>query len=72
VLIVNGKLVVFDPQAQDIKGSLLTLTPTGPNMFKISGKDGGAEVGETLVFELAPDGKVTRMKVGANYRYPVR
>jgi D-alanyl-D-alanine carboxypeptidase len=72
VLILNGRLVVFDPQAQNIKGSLLTLTPTGPNTFKISGTDGEAEVGETLVFELAPDGKVTRMKVGANYRYPVR
>lgn len=71
VLIVNNKLTMINPQSTDVKRSILTLTPVGPHTFKISGENGGANVGELLVFELGSDGKVTRIKVGSNYSYPV-
>ncbi len=72
VLIVNHELVMINPQAQNLKHSMLTLTPAGPNTFKISGENGGANVGELLVFEIGADGKVSRIKIGSNYADAVR
>lgn len=71
VLILDGELVMISPQAQDLKRSLLKLVPVAPNTFRLMGENGGANVGELLVFELDPDGKVVRVKVGSNFTYPV-
>ncbi len=71
VLIYNGKLVLISPQALDPTASMLTLVPVAEHTFKIDGEGYGA-LGEPVVFELGPDGKVKRMKVGENYVEPVK
>ena len=43
-----------------------TLEPAGAHTFRLESKDGFASVGEPVVFEVTDDGRVTRMKVGAN------
>ena len=62
---------MISPQAQELKRSILKLVPVAPNTFRLMGENGGANVGELLVFELGPDGKVVRVKVGSNFTYPV-
>ena len=72
VLIYRGRLVLYDysyPPAEDPTGSLTDLTPVGDHTFRMTGENGN---GELAVFELGPDGRVARLKVGENFTYPVR
>ena len=48
-----------------------TLVPAGEHTFRIETKDGMALPGEHIVFEMAADGRVARVKVGANYVTPI-
>lgn len=72
VLILNGELAMIDPTEMDPQGTLLKLIPVGPHTFRMEGESGYADVGELVVFELGPEGKVARVKVGSNYTYPLR
>ena len=66
-LVMNGELVMIDPTANDPKEALLKLIPTGKNKFKtVADTFNYGEIGEVISFELGPDGKATRMKIGEN------
>jgi len=65
VLILEGKLVIIDPSLPNPRPTMLTLEPVGQNIFKLEGKGMGA-LGEPVVFELGPDGKAVRIKIGVD------
>ena len=69
VLIVNGELVMIDPTADNPMDTMVKLVAQGNNRFKImtDSQSYGGAVGETVSFELGPDGKVVRMKTGESY-----
>ncbi len=68
ILVMNGELVMIDPTASDPKESLLKLIPAGKNRFRtVEETFNYGEIGEFITFELGPDGKATRMKIGENY-----
>jgi hypothetical protein len=72
VLLFKGKLMMYDysyPPESDPTKSLVELVPEGMHLFRMSGEGGN---GELVRFELGPDGRVERVKVGENYTYPVR
>ncbi len=67
---MKGKLALYDynyPPEEDPAGNVAELTPEGNNTFRMSGDDGS---GDLVVFELGPDGKVLRVKIGENFKYP--
>ena len=66
VLILDGKLALIDPTASNPKPNALTLEPISENTFKMEGKGYGT-LGEPVVFELGPDGKASRVKIGVNW-----
>lgn len=70
VMIMKDKLALYDynyPPEEDPAGSVAELTPEGNTTFRMSGDDGS---GDLVVFELGPDGKVLRVKIGENFKYP--
>lgn len=70
VLIMDGRLVMYGhgyPPSRDPADDLTDLTPEGEHTFRMTGDNGN---GELVVFELRPDGRVARVKVGANYIFP--
>jgi D-alanyl-D-alanine carboxypeptidase len=72
VLVYHGRLVLYDysyPPEEDPTESLTDLSAEGEHTFRMTGANGS---GELAVFELGPDGEVTRLKLGENYTYPVR
>ncbi|MEE8508184.1 MAG: serine hydrolase, partial [Myxococcota bacterium] len=69
-LVLDDRLVMYDhsyPPSRNPKGDLTELTPEGANAFRRTGASGN---GELVVFELRRDGRVARVKVGANYIFP--
>jgi CubicO group peptidase (beta-lactamase class C family) len=70
VLILNGKLSLINPTEQDPTGTQATLVPVREHTFRIEGGSPSGPHGELVVFELDKDGKVNRVKIGANYSYP--
>jgi CubicO group peptidase (beta-lactamase class C family) len=69
-IVLDGRLVRYGhsyPPASNPKSSLVELTPEGEHTFRMTGENGN---GELVIFELRPDGKVARVKVGANYIFP--
>ena len=70
ILVMDDRLVLINPTDANPEGSLYDLIPVGENQFRLEGKDGNGPVGEPAVFELGPDGKVARLKIGENYLYP--
>jgi len=72
VLVLGGELVMLSPSAVDPKESMLKLRPAGQHTFLADGQEGGAEIGEPVVFELDTEGNVKRVKVGENYTFPVK
>lgn len=72
VLIANGKLVLIDPTEVDPSGSMVTLIPVGPHAFRIDAGNPFGPHGEMVVFEVSKEDKITRVKVGENYSYPVK
>lgn len=70
ILVFDGGLVRYDhgyPPSDDPEGDLIELTPEGEHTFRMTGENGN---GELVVFELRADGRVARVKVGANYIFP--
>jgi CubicO group peptidase (beta-lactamase class C family) len=72
VLIVDGSLVMMDPQSTDLRHSFVTLAAISANTFRLVSENGSLPVGELVIFEFAPDSLVARLKVGSNYTYPLR
>lgn len=55
------------PPEEDPRSTLIELEPVSKHVFRSAGPNGD---GEPVRFELGPDGKVARLKVGENYLYP--
>lgn len=72
VLILNGELTLITPTDLDPRTTMLKLVPDGEHTFRIQGDNGYAALGEMARFELDPDGRVTRLTVGATFTYPLR
>lgn len=60
---------MIDPTADNPMDTMVKLVAQGNNRFKImtDRQSYGGAVGETVSFELGPDGKVVRMKTGESY-----
>jgi hypothetical protein len=71
VLLLNGKLVAIDPSLPDPKVGEVVMTPVAEHTFRMEAKSNFSSDGEQAVFEMDNEGQVTRIKVGANYVYPV-
>ncbi|MFN4261052.1 MAG: serine hydrolase [Gemmataceae bacterium] len=71
VLLHNGKLVLINPTDQDPLGGRATLTPVREHVFRIEDGPLSGPHGELVVFEMGKDGKVTRVKIGSSYTYPL-
>jgi CubicO group peptidase (beta-lactamase class C family) len=71
VLIYKGELVIINPAAEDPLTSMMKLMPVAEHTFRIEGKVLYQDLGELVIFELGPDGKVVRMREGANYSDPI-
>lgn len=69
VLILNGELTVIMPDAENPWESRLTLRPEGPDTFQMlsSPGSGTGAIGETVRFEAASDGRVTRLHTANAY-----
>jgi CubicO group peptidase (beta-lactamase class C family) len=69
VLVLDERLVIYGhgyPPSANPKGSLTELTHESGHTFRLTGESGN---GERVIFEMA-EGKVARVKVGANYIFP--
>ena len=64
IVIANGRLAWQDPAAAEPAKTRIYLEPAGKDRFKWAA---GHLVGEPVVFERGPDGKVTRMVEGGYY-----
>lgn len=71
VLVYDGGLVAIDPSVTDPTDGMTRLVPAGEHAFRMESTDGYTSHGELMVFELDAGGRVARVKVGANYTYPV-
>ena len=71
IMLLNGELFLFDPTEDDPQASMLKLIPDGEHTFQIKGDAGIVSIGERAVFEFDPEGKISRVKIGENYTYPV-
>ncbi len=65
IMVLNGELTMFVPEAENPWESRVTLTPAGRHTFKMKG---GSSSGELLRFELDDQGRVTRLIAGSYYR----
>jgi CubicO group peptidase (beta-lactamase class C family) len=65
VLIVDGSLTTFSVPTDNPTGPRPKLKRVADNVFRVVREDGG--LGETITFELGPDGRVTRMIRNSNY-----
>lgn len=71
VLIYKGELVIINPAVEDPLTSMMKLIPVVEHTFRIEGKVLYQYLGELVIFELGPDGKVVRMREGAYYSDPI-
>ncbi len=70
VMLLDGKLYLYNhdyPPEESARGALVELAPEGPHTFRMTGEDSSRD---RVVFEMGPDGKVRRVKVGENYIFP--
>jgi len=70
VMLLDGKLYLYNhdyPPEENARGALVELDPEGPHTFRMTGEDAS---GDLVIFEMGPDGKVQRVKVGENYIFP--
>ncbi len=72
VLRQGEELVLIDPTAENPDGSRYRLVPVDEGRFRLEGTDGSGPVGELAVFELGPDGRVERLKIGEGVTFPVQ
>ena len=71
VLALNDQLASIDPSQPEPAESFTKLVPTGKHAFIIETESGYGSYGEKMIFEFGSDSKVTRVKVGQDYIYPV-
>jgi D-alanyl-D-alanine carboxypeptidase len=71
VLVVDGRLAMVDPSLPDPMPVVTWLNPTAEHTFRSETKNGFGSHGEPVVFELGPDGRVARLRVGENFLTPV-
>ena len=71
IMIFEGDLVLFDPMEDDPKTSMMNLVPEGEHVFRLEGEDGSSSIGEKVFFEFTQDEKISRVKVGESFIYPV-
>jgi D-alanyl-D-alanine carboxypeptidase len=71
VLAVDGRLAMVDPSQPDPMLTVTWLQPMSEHVFRSETKNGFGHHGEPVVFELASDGRIGRLKVGDNYLTPV-
>jgi len=69
VRILDGNLVIVDPEADEPLDGMIRLIPEGKDRFRVPVPDRLSydSVGEPVTFESGRDGSVVRMKYGANY-----
>jgi CubicO group peptidase (beta-lactamase class C family) len=65
-------LAVVDPTQPDPLVGRISLAPAGEHVFRIATRDGYGSHGELVTFELGPDGRVARVRLGQNWAMPVR
>jgi CubicO group peptidase (beta-lactamase class C family) len=70
VLVHDGGLLMLDPSQADPLPTASRLLPVGEHTFRIETEDGYGSHGELVVFELDGD-RVTRVRFGENFTYPV-
>jgi D-alanyl-D-alanine carboxypeptidase len=71
VLLVDNRLAMLDPSLPDPMPAVVWLHPAGEHTFRMETRNGFGSHAEEVVFELAADGGVRRVKVGENYLSPV-
>jgi CubicO group peptidase (beta-lactamase class C family) len=71
VLVVDGRLAMVDPSQPDPLLTVAWLNPVSDHTFLSETKNGFGSHGEPVVFELAADGTVARLRVGANFMTPL-
>jgi CubicO group peptidase (beta-lactamase class C family) len=71
VLVLDGRLTWITLTLPDPMQAPATLVPVGTHTFLIETKDGMALPGEHVVFEMDAEGRVARVKLGANYVMPI-
>lgn len=72
ILVRKGRLMMYGfsyPPEENPLGSLVELTPEGPDRFRMTGDEGN---GELVIFERNPDRSVRRVKATENFLYPVK
>jgi hypothetical protein len=69
VLLVDDGLLLIEPSLPDPMAMATRLHPIEgrEHTFRADDKDGYGSHGEAVVFELGPDGRARRMRVGQNY-----
>jgi len=67
VLVVEGRLAMIDPSLPDPMLVVTWLHPVSEHAFRSETKNGFGSHGEPVVFSLAADGRVARVKVGENF-----
>jgi D-alanyl-D-alanine carboxypeptidase len=71
VLVHNGRLTWIGPNLPDPMLAPATLVPVREHTFRVETKDGFGLPGELIVFEMDGDGRIARVKLGANYVMPI-
>lgn len=71
VLVYDGGLVAIDPSLPDPTEGMTRLLPVAEHAFRMESADGYTSHGELMVFEMGPDGRVARVRIGTNYAQPV-
>ena len=71
VLVAESRLALVDPSLPDPMLTVTWLHPVSAHTFRGETKNGFGNHGEPVVFELGPDGRVARLRVGENFLAPV-
>lgn len=71
VLIYQGELVLLAPAEPDPLASMVKLRPVADRTFRMETKERFGSNGELASFEVDAAGKVTRLKLGNVYTYPL-
>jgi hypothetical protein len=71
VFVLDGRLTWIGPNLPDPMLAPATLVPVGEHTFRVETKDGFGLPGEHVVFEMDANGRVARVKLGANYVIPI-
>ncbi len=66
VLFLDGKLQMVYPAEPNPKENAYTLEPDGGRSFILQG-EGGGPIAEPVLFELGPDGRAARVRLGDNW-----